>query len=278
MKVFKLGPKEFKALLKEQAVTKNGVTIKLVGGLSKSKEPAYDKFTDIIMDLQYPEPKSDGKSIDLPYDDMNKDLEYRRRMGYGGHAYGGYSSTYGKPAEETWGKYDKADKEKVYQGSPFAQESYDSLPSLEAKDFTDRVANEKGFVLVKYSAKWCEACKDLEPITRKMNMEIKQRFYVMDVGGGNDSDNKKFAKAIPLTVIPTVILYSDGKEVDRVEGYDEEVVEHLKSITTALNAGREVEGASASTPSSTPGTPDAPKFEQQPSQLPERDDLWGMYS
>lgn len=271
-KVFKLGPKELKELLTTMTVTKNGVTITLVGGLREGKNPDLDKVTDIIMDIRYPEPKSDDKSIDLHYDDMNKDLDYRRRMSYGGYHGSGYGYGFGKPAEETWGKYDKADKEKVYQGSPFAQEQYDSLPSLEAKDFIDNVANVKGFVLVKYSAKWCEACKDLEPITRKMNMDIRQKFYVMDVGGGNDSDNKKFAKAIPLTVIPTVILYSDGKEVDRVEGYGDEELEHLKSITTALNAGREAEKAT-----STPGTPEAPKFDQPP-QPEVRDDLWGMYS
>lgn len=136
----------------------------------------------------------------------------------------------GYKSEPKWGEHKKGE-DVVYEGSPFQQtEAYDSLPRLSALEFPDKVGEKTGLVLVKYSAKWCDSCKDLTPITNKINMEIKNAFYLMDVA---DADNKACAKKQGMNMIPTVILYEDGKEIDRVEGVDEEalkkMVERLKN-------------------------------------------------
>jgi len=179
----------------------------------------------------------EGK-VDLePIEDMVWDLQNKARglLDIGGKSQSSWPGYSSYKSEPKWGDH-KDGKDVIYEGSPFQQtEPYDALPRISALEFPDKVCDKSGLVLIKYSAKWCESCKDFIAVTNKVNMEIKNAFYLMDV---SDVDNKVFAKKQGMDVIPTVILYENGKEIDRVEGDDEEklkkmVEERLKNPQAA---------------------------------------------
>jgi len=168
--------------------------------IDKDGKVDFDKIEDMIWEVKPPW-NAGGKADSWPP-----------------YGYGPYKS------DPKWGDH-KEGKDVVYEGSPFQQtEAYDALPRLSASEFPDKVGEKTGLVLVKYSAKWCESCKEFTTVTNKVNMDIKNAFYLMDVG---DVDNKAFAKKQGMDVIPTVILYEDGKEIDRVEGADEEALKKM---------------------------------------------------
>lgn len=72
---------------------------------------------------------------------------------------------------------------------------------------------EKGLTLVDYWAVWCGPCRRMEPILKQIAAETDVK-----VGKLNVDDYKTFARTQKVSTIPTLILYRDGKEVERLVG------------------------------------------------------------
>ncbi|MFY0254699.1 rhodanese-like domain-containing protein [Chitinophaga sp. 30R24] len=89
----------------------------------------------------------------------------------------------------------------------------DNQPQLSMEDYT-RAVNVKGWVLTDVGASWCPPCKQMEPVLEKFFQDHKQVKKVQ-VDGGKDQE---VMKAISANVLPTFILYKDGKEVARKQG------------------------------------------------------------
>ncbi|PXV59300.1 thioredoxin 1 [Dysgonomonas alginatilytica] len=71
----------------------------------------------------------------------------------------------------------------------------------------------KGLVLVDYWAVWCGPCRKMEPILKQIAAETDVK-----VGKLNVDDYKAVARAKDVSTIPTMIIYKDGKEVQRLVG------------------------------------------------------------
>ncbi len=84
----------------------------------------------------------------------------------------------------------------------------------------------KGLVLVDVGAEWCPPCKKMEPVLKSLHDELGSKYYFLKVDGGIDID---VMKAIKASVLPTFIVYKDGKEIWRQEG----IVE-LETLKTKL--------------------------------------------
>jgi len=83
----------------------------------------------------------------------------------------------------------------------------------------------KGLVLVDFYADWCGPCKMLSPIIEEVagQLSFKASFIKVDVDKAQANASK-----YGVTSIPTLILFKDGKEVERVVGLqDEEALKHL---------------------------------------------------
>lgn len=73
----------------------------------------------------------------------------------------------------------------------------------------------QGVVLVDFYADWCGPCRMLSPILEQIATEMQGKAKVIKV----DTDQaEKTATTYRITSIPTLILFKDGKEVDRVVG------------------------------------------------------------
>ena len=94
---------------------------------------------------------------------------------------------------------------------------------LGAKNFTDEVEKSELPVLVDFWASWCGPCKMLSPIVDEIAKEFDGK---IKVGKVNIDDELGLAIKFGVEVIPTLILFKDGKEVKRTVGYfkKEEVI------------------------------------------------------
>lgn len=87
---------------------------------------------------------------------------------------------------------------------------------------------KSGVVLVDFYAEWCGPCRVMAPIFTQVAGEMngKAKF------GKVDTDKaEKTAAAYRITSIPTLILFKDGKEVNRIVGIRQ--AQELKSLVSA---------------------------------------------
>lgn len=115
----------------------------------------------------------------------------------------------------------------VFSIIAFAQDKSDSankIVTLSAKSYEQETS--KGLVLVDYWAVWCGPCRKMEPILKEIAAETSVK-----VGKLNVDDYKAFVKTKNVPTIPTMIIYKDGKEVQRLVGVytKDELIEVLNN-------------------------------------------------
>jgi thioredoxin 1 len=83
------------------------------------------------------------------------------------------------------------------------------------KETFEKVKNSKGLLLVDFYAEWCHPCKLLSPILEKIaeKYQGKAAFYKVDVTQFGDLAGENGVEATP-----TVLVFKDGKEVERLVG------------------------------------------------------------
>ncbi len=74
---------------------------------------------------------------------------------------------------------------------------------------------KKGVTLVDFHANWCGPCRMLAPVLEQVAKEVKGKAIIAKV----DIDSEqKTASQFQITSVPTMILFKDGKEVNRLVG------------------------------------------------------------
>lgn len=84
----------------------------------------------------------------------------------------------------------------------------------------------KGIVLVDFHAEWCGPCKMLAPVLEEVAKEVSKNASI----GKVDIDTaQKTAGDFGITSVPTMIIFKEGKEVNRLVGLrkKEEIIEEL---------------------------------------------------
>lgn len=89
---------------------------------------------------------------------------------------------------------------------------------LSGANFTEEVLESDIPVLVDFWATWCGPCKMLSPIVEKLAEELDGK---VKIGKVNVDDEQELAIKYNVEVIPTLILFKNGKEVKRTAGYFE---------------------------------------------------------
>lgn len=86
-------------------------------------------------------------------------------------------------------------------------------------NFKKDVLNNEGLTIVDFWAPWCGPCKMFGPVFEIVSEKFKNiKFCKLNV----DEDQENVSKDYGVMSIPTVILFKDGKEIDRRIGFMDE--------------------------------------------------------
>lgn len=91
-----------------------------------------------------------------------------------------------------------------------------SVLHLNKNSFEEQVLQADGLVLVDFWAAWCGPCKMLSPIIESLADELDGEVTVAKVDIDEEGD---LAIQYQVLSIPTLILFRDGKEVNRSVGF-----------------------------------------------------------
>jgi thioredoxin 1 len=94
-----------------------------------------------------------------------------------------------------------------------------ALADVSQSDFQAEVLQNSQPVLVDFWAPWCGPCKMLGPIVEKVAASHagKAKFVKL-----NTDENPSLSGEYQVSGIPCLILFKDGKPVDRIVGYVQE--------------------------------------------------------
>lgn len=89
----------------------------------------------------------------------------------------------------------------------------DNVKYLDDENFSNAI--EKGVVLVDFFADWCGPCKMMDPIVHEFANQMGGKMTVAKL---DIESSQKTTAEFHVTSIPTMILFKDGKEVERIIG------------------------------------------------------------
>lgn len=94
------------------------------------------------------------------------------------------------------------------------------------ESFMVEVQTGEELVLVDFWADWCGPCKMLTPILDEISDEIKVKICKVNV-----DEEGELATEFGIRSIPTILVFKNGKEIDRIVGLreKEELVEKIKN-------------------------------------------------
>ena len=85
------------------------------------------------------------------------------------------------------------------------------MKEINKNNFDEKVLKAKGKVLVDFYADWCGPCKTIKPILEEISKDYK--VYSLNV-----DKNSTLAASYDVMSIPCLILFSDGKAIERSVG------------------------------------------------------------
>ena len=91
------------------------------------------------------------------------------------------------------------------------------MQTIEITDsnFQSEVLNSDIPVLIDFGAVWCGPCKAIAPIVDQLAIDYQNK---LKVGKIDVDDNRDTAIKFGIRSVPTVLIFKNGKEVDRILG------------------------------------------------------------
>lgn len=92
---------------------------------------------------------------------------------------------------------------------------YPSAPLHIDERSLPEIISKYPLVLVDFYADWCMPCKMIAPILEELASELKGKLVIAKI---NVDENPRAAMEYQAMSIPTLILFKNGKPVDRIVG------------------------------------------------------------
>lgn len=96
---------------------------------------------------------------------------------------------------------------------------------IDEKNFKTEVLDSKNAILVDFFATWCGPCNMLSPVLENIS-NTRADFDIAKI----DIDKlRDLAIDYGIEVVPTLLIFKDGKEVSRIEGFvsEEEIINKM---------------------------------------------------
>ena len=102
-----------------------------------------------------------------------------------------------------------------------------NIIELSDNTFKDEVEKGEGPVLVDFWAPWCAPCSAVAPVLEKIAEAFSGKLKVCKL---NIDDNQEATSRLGVMSIPTLIIFKDGEEVERIVGAlgEEELTRRIK--------------------------------------------------
>jgi thioredoxin 1 len=95
---------------------------------------------------------------------------------------------------------------------------------LNKENFKNEVLNSKETVLVDFFAPWCPPCRVLLPILEELAKEYEGKIKFTKL---NVEDAPEIAEEYQVFSVPTLIIFKEGKEIERIVGLDKKRIEEV---------------------------------------------------
>ncbi len=92
----------------------------------------------------------------------------------------------------------------------------ENIIHLKDYNFQSEVLESDQPVLVDFWASWCGPCRMIAPVIDEIAEDFKGKVKVCKL---NVDENSKIAQDYGIMSIPTIIIYKNGQEIDRLIGY-----------------------------------------------------------
>ena len=102
----------------------------------------------------------------------------------------------------------------------------------ETKTFEVEVLNSNLPVFVDFWAEWCGPCRAIGPILDQLAVDFDGKVKVVKI---NVDENAELAERYGVQAIPTLLIFKNGQQVDRIVGaapksrYSEKLVEVISN-------------------------------------------------
>ena len=89
------------------------------------------------------------------------------------------------------------------------------VQKVDISNFDTEVLNSGKATIVDFFADWCGPCRKLSPILEEVETELNDRVKFTKI---NTDENIEAAKQYQVSGLPTLLLFKDGKVVERMVG------------------------------------------------------------
>ena len=111
-----------------------------------------------------------------------------------------------------------------------------SIKHVTDATFADDVLNSQTPVAVDFWAPWCGPCRMMSPVIEQLAEEFGDKLLFAKM---NTDENPNTPSELGIRGIPTLILYVEGKEAERLVGFSPKAVlkSKLDAVLEAVKAG-----------------------------------------